>query len=253
MAGTLRRVASHVVARIPCATTFSWSSARRRHDDGMTTMRGPVMGDFYRRYGKRALDLAIAVPAAAVSAPVVVGCAVAVATTMGRPVFFRQRRPGLHGQPFDIVKMRTMTDARDGRGELLPDEERLTELGRWMRRLSIDELPQLWNVLEGSMSMIGPRPLLMRYLDRYTPEQARRHGVKPGITGWAQVNGRNALSWEQKFAHDVWYVDHVGLRLDLAIVARTALRLVQRRDITASGHATMPEFMGSSMHATEHA
>ena len=205
------------------------------------------MGELYRRYGKRALDLAVAVPAAAVAAPVVVGCAVAVAATMGRPVFFRQRRPGLRGEPFDIIKMRTMSDARDAQGALLPDAQRLTALGRWMRRLSIDELPQLWNVLEGSMSVIGPRPLLMRYLDRYSPEQARRHDVKPGITGWAQVNGRNALSWEQKFAHDVWYVDHMSLLVDLSILARTATKLVERADISARGHATMPEFMGTSM------
>jgi lipopolysaccharide/colanic/teichoic acid biosynthesis glycosyltransferase len=204
------------------------------------------LGDLYRRYGKRALDLAVAVPAAAVAAPVVVGCAVAVAATMGRPVFFRQRRPGLRGEPFDIVKMRTMTDARDAAGNLLPDAERLTLLGQWMRRLSIDELPQLWNVLQGSMSVIGPRPLLVRYLDRYSPEQARRHDVKPGITGWAQVNGRNALSWEQKFVHDVWYVDHMSLLVDLDILARTAVKLVSRAGVSARGHATMPEFMGSS-------
>jgi lipopolysaccharide/colanic/teichoic acid biosynthesis glycosyltransferase len=204
------------------------------------------MGDLYRRYGKRALDLAVAAPAAVVAAPVVVGCAFAVAATMGRPVFFRQSRPGLRGEPFDIVKMRTMSDARDATGALLPDAERLTVIGQWMRRLSIDELPQLWNVLEGSMSLIGPRPLLMRYLDRYSPEQARRHDVKPGLTGWAQVNGRNSLTWEQKFAHDVWYVDHVSLLVDLAILARTAKKLVERADISARDHATMPEFMGTS-------
>jgi lipopolysaccharide/colanic/teichoic acid biosynthesis glycosyltransferase len=206
----------------------------------------------YRRFGKRALDLALAVPASACAAPIVVGCAVAVVVTMGRPVFFRQTRPGLHGVPFDIVKMRTMSDATNERGELLPDAQRLTRLGAWMRRLSVDELPQLWNVLEGTMSIVGPRPLLMRYLDRYTPEQARRHDVKPGITGWAQVNGRNALSWEQKFALDVWYVDHVDLLVDLAILARTARKLVERSDISARGHATMPEFLGSPPAATEH-
>lgn len=209
------------------------------------------MGELYRRYGKRALDLAVAVPAAAVAAPVVVGCAVAVAATMGRPVFFRQRRPGLRGEPFDIVKMRTMTNARDASGNLLPDAERLTMLGDWMRRLSVDELPQLWNVLEGSMSVIGPRPLLVRYLDRYSPEQARRHDVKPGITGWAQVNGRNALSWEQKFAHDVWYVDNVSLLVDLSILARTAVKLIERTDVSARGHATMPEFMGPTAARSE--
>jgi lipopolysaccharide/colanic/teichoic acid biosynthesis glycosyltransferase len=170
---------------------------------------------------------------------------------MGRPVFFRQQRPGWHGAPFDIVKMRTMTNARGVDGGLLPDAERLTLLGRWMRRLSIDELPQLWNVLEGSMSVIGPRPLLMRYLTRYSPEQARRHDVKPGITGWAQVHGRNALSWEQKFRHDVWYVDHVSLLVDLRILALTAVRLVQRTGVNARGHATMPEFMGTASSRVE--
>jgi sugar transferase EpsL len=204
------------------------------------------MGQLYGKYGKRFLDLAVAVPAAALCAPIVAVSAVAVAATMGRPVFFRQWRPGQHGRPFHIVKMRTMTDERDESGALLPDAERLTTLGRWIRRCSIDELPQLWNVLEGSMSVVGPRPLLMRYLERYTAEQARRHEVKPGITGWAQVNGRNTLTWEEKFACDVWYVDHLSLLLDLAILARTAAKVVDRTDISARGHATMPEFFGSN-------
>jgi sugar transferase EpsL len=211
------------------------------------------MTQWYRQSGKRALDVLVAVPAIVACAPLLGGCAVAVAATMGRPVFFRQKRPGLRGEPFEIVKMRTMTDERDDDGVLLPDAQRLTTLGRWMRRLSIDELPQLWNVVEGSMTLVGPRPLLMQYLDRYSPEQRRRHDVRPGITGWAQVNGRNALSWEEKFALDVWYVDHVGLWVDLTILARTALKLVQRSDISAKDHATMPEFMGSSTQATERA
>ena len=138
-----------------------------------------------------------------------------------------------------------MTNARDTAGELLPDEERLTVLGTTLRKLSIDELPQLWNVIEGSMSLVGPRPLLMRYLDRYSPEQARRHDVKPGITGQAQVNGRNALSWEEKFALDVWYVDHVSFAVDVSILLKTALKVIKRDGIAAGGHVTMPEFMGS--------
>lgn len=202
------------------------------------------MGDFYRRFGKRALDLAIAVPAAAVSAPVVLGCAVAVVATMGRPVFFRQARPGLHGELFEVVKLRTMNDDRDDAGQLLPDEQRLTRLGAWMRRLSLDELPQLWTVVQGSMSLVGPRPLLVRYLERYTPEQARRHDVPPGITGWAQVHGRNGIPWAQKLALDVWYVDHVDFFVDLEILARTALQVLGREGIAAAGHATMPEFQG---------
>jgi lipopolysaccharide/colanic/teichoic acid biosynthesis glycosyltransferase len=207
---------------------------------------------FYQRRGKRLLDLAIALPVAAATAPVVAVVAVATAATVGRPVLFRQTRPGLGGRPFDIAKFRTMTNERDASGALLPDEERLTSVGRMVRGLSLDELPQLWNVLRGDMSLVGPRPLLVRYLDRYTPEQARRHDVKPGITGWAQVNGRTALSWEQKFALDVWYVDHVDLLVDLAILARTARKLVERSDISARGHATMPEFLGSPPAATEH-
>lgn len=199
----------------------------------------------YRRFGKRLLDVAVAVPAVVVSAPVVAAAAVAVRATMGGPVFFRQQRPGLHGKPFHVVKMRTMTNETDAQGQLLPDEQRLTPLGNTLRRLSIDELPQLWNVVDGSMSLVGPRPLLMRYLDRYTPEQARRHDVKPGITGLAQVNGRNTLSWDEKFQLDVRYVDTVSFAVDVGILIKTALRVVSSDGISASGHATMPEFMGS--------
>jgi sugar transferase EpsL len=198
----------------------------------------------YRRLGKRLLDLAIAAPLAVATAPIVAAAGVGVATTMGRPVFFTQERPGLGGRTFRILKMRTMTDARGPDGQLLPDDQRLTALGSFLRRYSVDELPQLWNVVRGDMSLVGPRPLLARYLPRYSPEQARRHDVRPGITGWAQVNGRNALSWEEKFSHDVWYVDHVSLRLDLRILARTALKVVRRDGIAAAGHATMPEFLG---------
>jgi lipopolysaccharide/colanic/teichoic acid biosynthesis glycosyltransferase len=163
---------------------------------------------------------------------------------LGSPVLFRQVRPGHHGKPFVLYKFRTMSDDRDENGNLLPDAARLTSLGRFLRSTSVDELPALFNVLKGDMSIVGPRPLLMQYLDRYAPEQARRHEVKPGITGWAQVNGRNAISWEEKFRLDVWYVDNWSLALDLRIILMTALKVVRREGIAAKGEATMPEFMG---------
>jgi sugar transferase EpsL len=165
---------------------------------------------------------------------------------MGNPVLFRQQRPGLAGNPFTIYKFRTMTEARDRSGSLLPEEQRLTRLGRFLRSSSLDELPELINVVKGEMSLVGPRPLHVRYLDRYTPEQARRHQVKPGITGWAQIHGRNALTWEEKFALDIWYVDHHSLGLDLQILWRTVVRVLKREGISAEGYATMPEFMGSA-------
>ena len=164
---------------------------------------------------------------------------------LGRPAFFRQTRPGLHGRPFEMAKFRTMTDARGPDGALLPDADRLTPFGRFLRGSSLDELPELWNVLRGDMSRVGPRPLLMEYLPLYTPEQARRHAVRPGITGWAQVNGRNALSWEEKFALDVWYVDHQSLALDISILWRTVRKVLVREGISAAGEATMPRFGGS--------
>ncbi len=164
--------------------------------------------------------------------------------SMGRPVFFSQTRPGLHGKPFRMIKFRTMTNARGADGELLPDAERLTRLGRFLRSTSLDELPELWNVLRGDMSLVGPRPLLMAYLPLYTPEQARRHALKPGITGWAQINGRNALSWEEKFALDVWYVDNQSFWLDVKILWLTVWRVLKRDGISADGEATMPRFRG---------
>ena len=164
---------------------------------------------------------------------------------LGSPVFFRQIRPGLHGKPFMLLKFRTMTDTRDSNGSLLPDSERLTRFGRFLRKTSLDELPELWNVLKGDMSLVGPRPLLMQYLDRYTPEQARRHAVKPGMTGWAQVNGRNALSWDEKFKLDVWYVDHQSFWLDMKIIAMTVWKVLRREGINQTGQATAEEFMGS--------
>lgn len=199
----------------------------------------------YRRFGKRALDLAVAVPGVIVAGPVMAGVALALRLDVGAPVLFRHRRPGLHGEPFVLLKFRTMSDARDANGELLPDDERLTKVGAAVRRLSLDELPQLLNVLKGDMSLVGPRPLLMEYLERYTSEQARRHDVKPGITGWAQVNGRNALSWDQKFAYDVEYVDELSLAMDLKILALTAAKVFRREGISAQGHATMPVFLGT--------
>jgi len=166
---------------------------------------------------------------------------------LGRPVFFHQTRPGLHGRPFRMIKFRTMTDARSGGGQLLPDEERLGTFGRFLRTTSLDELPELWNVLKGEMSLVGPRPLLMEYLPLYSKEQARRHDVRPGITGWAQVNGRNALSWEEKFKLDVWYVDHRSFWLDLRILWLTLCKVLARDGISAPGEATMPRFIGPQM------
>lgn len=164
---------------------------------------------------------------------------------LGGPVFFTQRRPGLHGQPFMMFKFRTMTDQVDPDGLPLPDADRLTPFGRWLRATSLDELPELWNVLKGDMSLVGPRPLLMVYLPRYSPEQARRHEVRPGITGWAQVNGRNALSWEDKFKLDVWYVDHQSLWLDIKILWMTLKKVIVREGISAEGEATMSQFTGN--------
>ena len=164
---------------------------------------------------------------------------------LGHPAFFRQVRPGLHGRPFEMVKFRSMTDARGPDGALLPDAERLTPFGRFLRASSLDELPGLWNVLKGDMSLVGPRPLLMEYLPLYSPEQARRHEVRPGITGWAQVNGRNALGWDDKVKLDVWYVDHRSLWLDIKILWLTVKKVLVRDGISAAGEATMPRFTGS--------
>ena len=202
-------------------------------------------GIFHRRYGKRLFDLLITLPALPVLAPFLFVIALLVRLKLGAPVLFRQQRPGLHGKPFTLYKFRTMTDARDAQGHLLPDAQRLRRFGRFLRSSSLDELPEFVNVLKGEMSLVGPRPLLMQYLDRYTPEQARRHAVRPGITGWAQVNGRNALTWEEKFALDVWYVDHTSLWLDLKIIALTIWKILTRENISYPGEATMAEFTGS--------
>ena len=200
----------------------------------------------YVHFVKPALDRVLAGAALVALAPVLGGVALAVRTRLGHPVLFRQTRPGLHGRPFEMVKFRTMTDARGPGGALLPDADRLPPFGRWLRSTSLDELPELWNVLRGEMSLVGPRPLLTRYLDRYTPEQARRHEVRPGITGLAQTSGRNALSWPDRFALDVRYVDTVSLGLDLRILARTLVQVVRRTDVAAVGHATAPEFLPPS-------
>jgi lipopolysaccharide/colanic/teichoic acid biosynthesis glycosyltransferase len=200
---------------------------------------------FYRRVGKRALDLGIALPALVLFAPVGLALGALIRLKLGRPVLFRQQRPGRDGRVFELIKFRTMTDARDSNGVLLPDDQRLTAFGRRLRSTSLDELPTLWNVIRADMSLVGPRPLLVQYLDRYTAEQRRRHEVAPGITGWAQINGRNAITWEEKFDLDVWYVENLSLRTDLAILLRTAVQVLGRRGISAEGHATMPEFTGS--------
>ena len=195
---------------------------------------------------KRMLDLALTLPALLLLAPVLAALAVLIRLKLGSPVLFCQQRPGLHGRPFTLLKFRTMTDACDARGNLLPDAERLTTFGRFLRSTSLDELPELINVLRGEMSLVGPRPLLMEYLDRYTPEQLRRHESLPGITGWAQINGRNAIEWSQKFALDVWYVDHQSLWLDLKIVALTVWKIMRREGISQPGQATAQKFRGEA-------
>jgi lipopolysaccharide/colanic/teichoic acid biosynthesis glycosyltransferase len=193
---------------------------------------------------KRGMDIVVASTALIVLSPVFLLLAILVARDLGTPVLFRQQRPGRNGNGFVMIKFRTMRDAVDKAGRPLPDAARLTRFGRLLRASSLDELPELWNVLKGEMSLVGPRPLLMQYLPRYTPEQNRRHEVRPGVTGWAQVNGRNAISWEQKFAFDVWYVDNRSLWLDLKIMVMTLGKVLKASGISADGDATMPEFMG---------
>lgn len=194
---------------------------------------------------KRLFDLALTIPLLLILAPLIGLLTILVRFKLGTPVFFLQVRPGLHGQPFTMCKFRTMTDACDAAGNLLSDAERLTPLGKFLRASSLDELPELFNVLKGEMSLVGPRPLLMRYLERYSPEQKRRLEVKPGITGWAQINGRNALRWPEKFALDVWYVDHQSLWLDIKILVQTFWKTVKREGINQEGQATMEEFYGN--------
>jgi sugar transferase EpsL len=193
---------------------------------------------------KRLLDLVVASVAFVVLLPALVLVAIVIRLSIGAPVLFRQRRPGRGGRPFELLKFRTMTDAVGSDGRPLPDERRLSPTGATLRELSLDELPELINVIKGEMSLVGPRPLLMQYLNRYTPFQARRHEVRPGITGWAQINGRNAISWDERFALDVWYVDHRSFWLDLKILMITVKKVFTREGIAQPGHATMPEFTG---------
>jgi sugar transferase EpsL len=197
----------------------------------------------YRAFGKRALDAVASLVGVIVLWPLMALLALLVRMRIGAPVLFRQQRPGLSGQPFVLLKFHTMTEARDSQGVLLPDAERMPPFGRFLRSTSLDELPELINVARGEMSLVGPRPLLMQYLGRYTPKQMQRHDVRPGITGWAQVNGRNALTWEQKFDLDVWYVDHLSLGLDLKILALTFWKTLKREGISQPGQATVEEFL----------
>ena len=202
------------------------------------------MNGLYRRKGKRLVDLSGAIVGLGITAPVHAGAALAVRLKLGNPILFRQIRPGLDGKPFRLVKLRSMRELLPGEQPLGSDAERLSALGRFLRATSIDELQELWNVLRGDMSLVGPRPLLFDYLDRYTPEQARRHEVRPGITGWAQVNGRNEISWEEKLALDIWYVNHLSFWLDLRILWLTLTSVLKRQGVSAQGHPTAPEFLG---------
>jgi lipopolysaccharide/colanic/teichoic acid biosynthesis glycosyltransferase len=200
---------------------------------------------FYRRAGKRLFDLVLTVTALILLSPLLTMLALMIRLKLGSPVLFRQQRPGWNGRPFTLMKFRTMTAAQDASGRLLPDAKRLTSFGQFLRSASLDELPELFNVLKGEMSLVGPRPLLMEYMDRYSPQQARRHEAKPGITGWAQINGRNAISWEEKFKLDVEYVDRLSFAFDLKIIWLTLIKILKREGISAEGHSTMPVFMGS--------
>lgn len=193
---------------------------------------------------KRIFDLSCSTAGLIVLSPLFIAIAIAIFITMGRPIFFRQTRPGLYGKPFSLVKFCTMSNCCDENGCSLPDAERLTRLGRFLRSTSLDELPELFNVINGEMSIVGPRPLLVEYLDFYTEHQARRHEVSPGITGWAQINGRNAISWEKKFDYDVWYVDHQSFWLDLKIMKITVMKILKREGISPSDQPMMPRFRG---------
>lgn len=196
----------------------------------------------YQRFGKRILDLTLLVPALVLVAPAVVLIGLIVRLKDGPPVLFKQTRPGLKARPFVMYKFRTMREEFDPTGRPLPDGERMTRLGAWLRRTSVDELPELWNVLRGEMSLVGPRPLLIEYLERFSPRQSKRHDVPPGVTGWAQINGRNAKDWSTKLEFDVWYADHVALCLDLKILLVTIWKVIIGEGISAPGHATMPRF-----------
>ena len=194
---------------------------------------------------KRLFDIVASIIVLLILAPVIAVVAFQVRRALGYPVFFRQVRPGKVGKPFEMIKFRTMLDSICENGDLLPDSERISPFGSFLRNSSLDELPELWNVLKGDMSIVGPRPLLMEYLPLYSTEQARRHNVRPGITGWAQVNGRNAISWEEKFKYDVWYVENKSFWLDMKIIWMTIKKVIAREDISADGEATMPKFTGN--------
>ncbi len=195
--------------------------------------------------GKRIFDFTVSAVALVLAMPLLLLLALLVRLRLGTPVLFRQQRPGLMGKPFELLKFRTMTDARDARGQQLPDADRLTSFGKWLRATSLDELPELWNVVKGEMSLVGPRPLLVEYLPLYSAEQARRHDVLPGLTGWAQVNGRNAIAWDEKLALDVWYVDHRSVWLDIKILGLTIAQVFRAEGIAQAGHATKEKFRGS--------
>lgn len=199
----------------------------------------------YRKFGKRFFDLVLVIPGLILISPMLLLVAIVAKFKIGSPVLFQQERPGIHGKIFKMIKFRSMRNDRDANGELLPDEVRLVPFGKLLRATSLDEFPELWNVIKGEMSLVGPRPLLAKYLDRYNPTQARRHEVRPGITGWAQINGRNAITWEEKFDYDVWYVDNLSFFLDVKILAFTVLKVFKRSGTSAEGHATMPEFLGT--------
>lgn len=233
------------------AWVLAHADRRRLAEEYLELLEATARRDARRATGKRVVDAAAAAIGLVALAPVLATIAVAIRWRMGAPVLFRQARVGRGGQEFIFYKFRTMREAADAEGRPLPDAARLTALGRFLRATSLDELPQLWNVLRGDMSLVGPRPLLARYQSRYSPQQRRRHEVKPGITGWAQVHGRNTLSWEEKFAHDVWYVEHRSFGLDVRILAMTAVNVVRRQGIAAAGHASMPEFLGESTTAAK--
>lgn len=216
-----------------------------------TANRYPTVRSRIGDAGKRAFDIVVSGAALLLLFPLLIGLAFLVRGKLGSPVLFRQRRPGKDAKPFEMLKFRSMTNACDGEGRLLPDAERLTPFGRFLRSTSLDELPELWNVLRGEMSLVGPRPLLMEYLPLYSPEQCRRHEVRPGVTGWAQVNGRNALTWEEKFALDIWYVDNRSLWLDMKILVLTLGKVCKQSGISAVGDATMPRFTGAAPHSDQ--
>jgi undecaprenyl phosphate N,N'-diacetylbacillosamine 1-phosphate transferase len=199
---------------------------------------------FYKRFGKRTIDLILSLALILLSLPITLICILLIRINLGKPVFFVQKRPGHNEKIFSLIKLRTMQDFKDKSGNLLPDNERMTNLGRFLRSTSIDELPEFWNVLKGEMSLVGPRPLLPQYLSRYSEKQSKRHLVRPGLTGLAQINGRNNLDWNKKFELDIYYVENLSFFLDLKIIFITVIRIVQRKNISKSGHSTAPEFLG---------